>query len=473
MKETLAKNKSGTVKTLRLSFSKKMFLLTSATILISFASLYFIVYAGIFSPGMGGLSQGFAYSLWDILQRANPSDTHLGMTFLQFKIAFFYLVYWIINIPVFYFTFKKFGKSFLFYSTYTLFLSAIIATGLSFSSIGSLSFIGSINPEKIQSYTLENPELAKTFKFVIYILMAIIAGLLYGLGVGIVFSVGACTMGFDPIARYQARTKGVEIGKIFFVFSLVVSLFWISSEYFINNIGMAGTPIPSDGPYIMGETNGTEYLGVSFYGYISAVIFSPKLIATCVFLFTYSAVVSAMYPSSRKYIIEVISAKTSKISEYFNLINYHRSHTLVEARGGYLGKHLEILKMTINAEELIDVIEDVSKIDNNAFIQVYEAKKIFGPHVWTPRTKEDKKHDAELYRLRDHDRKRIRKHLDNSAKQEKEKENSSRFKFLDYWKKENKRLTKRVPPEPKLGDELVQELLDKQDKNKPKKTKDE
>ncbi len=396
MGQTFKKNKSGKINSLRMSTTKRWFYLTIGSFLLLIAGLYFVVYAEIFSPGVAGMAQGFVYSLWDVLERINPTNenivaSHLGMEFQQFKVTIYYSIYFFMNIPIFIFTFKKFGKRFLFESSYTLVLVTSLAIGLSFTPLGNgeISFIGSA--DEIADAIGDNVAIARTVEFVIYSLMAIFGGLLYGLGVGIVFSIGACTMGFDPIGRYQARTTGVEIGKILFIFSFVVSFFWLFVEFLIINVGTGK---------------------INFEYFMNEVFFSPRLVATIIFLFVYSSVVSALYPSSRKYVIEVTSQKNKDISEYFNLINYHKGHTLIKAKGGYTGKETEIFKMVVNAEELIDVVEDIATIDPVSFIDVIEAKKVYGPQNWTPNTKEDRKVQADLHRRRDRKRKEHQENID-------------------------------------------------------------
>ncbi len=395
MGQTLRKNKSGKIKSLRLSTTKRWMYLTLGSILLLISTLYFVVYVGLFSPGVAGIAQGFAYSLWSLLGRINPdhfngkgNEVHLGMELQQFKIILFYSIYVFMNIPIFIFTYQKFGKRFLVESTYTLFFVSFFGIVLSFTAIGdgSISFIGDpsqLFPEAEDG--VPNPDQIRTIQFVLFSIMALFAGILYGLGVGIVLSVGACTMGFDPYGRYYARTTGVEIGKLFFMFSFAVSFFWLFVEFLILNVA-------------------NPAVDFTFVLFMNEVFFSPRLVATIIFLFVYSFMVGSLYPSSRKYIIEVTSQKTKQISEYFNLINYHKSHTLIEAKGGYSGKNMEIFKMVVNAEELIDVVEDIATIDPVSFIDVIEAKKVYGPQNWIPNTKEDRRVQAELHRRRDRKR---------------------------------------------------------------------
>lgn len=328
-------------------------LLTFAAIVLAITTQYFTVEAQIYTPGFGGMSSGIAYVLSDIIVGVDDADKWKTMS-----VMFYWVFYILFNIPVFYFMWKWYGRTF--------FIRTIYVFVVNFGTTMVLNYaipLEHLIEEVTSGDNFEAISMIRT------ILLGGLGGALFGLAVGTALSNGGSTAGFDPITKYLSREKGKNISSILFIMGISVSFIFIFIRSF--------TTINSMNNYDL------EY-------FIYHVVASPQMIATLVFLTVYSAVAKVLYSVTKKLEISVISKKIDKISKYFNDLNYHRSHTIINAIGGYSKEEFQMLQMIINVEELNDVIEDIINIDDNALVNVKEIKEIYDMHDWTPKTKYDK-----------------------------------------------------------------------------------
>lgn len=350
---------------------RKYILLVFSALMLSFSVRYFILAAGLFSGGLGGFSQGLTYTIWALTGAKNGSGTAIGLTQTQFINTIYYVIFIGLNIPIIYYTNKRFGKRFLYDSLIVLFLGTIFTMFFTYTpGFSDASYIilpgmgsGSTPPSLDPLYA--------TLNYFYIVIFALIGGLIYGTAYGTIFAVGACSMGFDPIIRNISKTKGIDVGRLFFISAFINAIFWT---------------------IILASINGSI---TSWASFLQNTIFSPIIVGTILFLGLSSAVANRIYPASRKYLVEVNSSETGKVSDYFNSIHYHRSHSLQTSIGGYSKKERGIFKIIINAEELTDVVDDIKIIDLQALIYVTELKKVYSIHNWNAETKEDKTIKAE------------------------------------------------------------------------------
>lgn len=333
-------------------------LLTFAAIVLGITTQYFTAEAQIYTPGFGGISSGIGYVLSDLIVGYDAEN------WKQTSVMFYWIFYIMFNIPVFFFMWKWYGKTFFIRTVYVFTVNFGFTMVLNYGLADILpTLIPNIHDEKI------NPEVRNAIEMLRTILLGALGGALFGLAVGTALKNGGSTAGFDPITKYLSREKGKNISSILFTLGIVVSFLFIMIRSF--------TALPN------GEIYDFDY-------FINHVLASPQMIATLVFLTVYSAVAGMIYSVNKKLEISVISKDVEKISKYFNDTNYHRSHTIIQAMGGYSKQNFDMLQMIINIEELNDVTADIIAVDENALVNVKEVKAIYDMHDWTPTTKYDK-----------------------------------------------------------------------------------
>ncbi len=215
-----------------------------------------------------------------------------------------------------------------------------------------------INVSAIESLEESNEALAKTTKMIFFSVTSFFGGIIYGMAVGNIFKLDSSSLGFDPIARYLSRERGINITKILFITSFIIS-------------------------FTFGVLENADNIN-SWETFILNSFFNELIISSIVFLFTYSFVVGRIYNSNSKVALKIITKNGNKISQLLNKINYHRGHTIEEVHGGYKKEKYNILIMLLNEEEKKDVIKIVNIIDKQALIYTDNVRIDSKGHEWNP-----------------------------------------------------------------------------------------
>lgn len=320
----------------RPSTKKVLFLLFLGSFLVSFSLRYFILYADIFSAGLGGMVQGVSYTLWETWGQ------YTSISQVAFENVSFWIINLLFNVPIFIFAYMQFGKNFFRYSVLSFILSAgfgfIFSLVIPFNNLNFFNGISTNDP----------------FYSLLILIASTIGGLVYGIGAGLIFSIGACTMGTDPISKYISRKYKVNINFFTVIFSLINSIVWITvSESIEGNI-------------------------TSFNAFMQQTFFSIRFLGTILFLGTFSIAVNYIYPSLKRFQVSVNSTQLNNLKKELKEINFHRTYTIYEITGGFSNKKRNIISFIINSEELYDLLDIIFRVDSEAFVDVKSIKRIYG-----------------------------------------------------------------------------------------------
>lgn len=168
------------------------------------------------------------------------------------------------------------------------------------------------------------------------LLAALFSGVFVGLGLGLMFRAGGTSGGSAILARLANQYLGWSLGKGVLVIDIIV---------------IAGSV------FIIGQ---------------------EKAMYTLVAVFLGSKVID--------YVIEGLNSRTAVtiISEHseeirqFIVSNMSRGVTILEGRGGYSQNQKEVLYIVINQPELVQLKQNVSRVDKNAFVVVHEVRDVLG-----------------------------------------------------------------------------------------------
>lgn len=170
------------------------------------------------------------------------------------------------------------------------------------------------------------------------LIAALYGGVLCGLGLGIIFSLGASTGGSDIIVRLLKRKwMDVPIGTISICFDFSVAV-------------LTGV--------VYGDINRTLYSGIT-------IIIVGRIIDAVVYRFDYSRVAI------------VISNEHTKIAEGITT-QLARGVTFLQGQGGYSHNHTKVVLTAIKRQQLTELKKLVADIDPNAFVIVQEAHQVLG-----------------------------------------------------------------------------------------------
>lgn len=170
------------------------------------------------------------------------------------------------------------------------------------------------------------------------LLAALYGGLLCGIGLGIVFSVGASTGGSDIIVRLlKLKYENVPIGTINIIFDATVVIL-----------------------------TGLVFWDVSKALYSGVTIFvSGQVIDAVVYRFDYSKV--AM----------IISSEHERIAREIGL-KLDRGATYLNGEGSYSGNEMKVVLTVVKKQQVAELKRLVMEIDANAFVVVQEAHQVLG-----------------------------------------------------------------------------------------------
>lgn len=168
------------------------------------------------------------------------------------------------------------------------------------------------------------------------LLAALFSGVFVGLGLGMMFRAGGTSGGSAILARLANQYLGWSLGKGVLVIDIIV---------------IAGSV------FIIGQ---------------------EKAMYTLVAVFLGSKVIDYVIEGlNNRTAVTIISEHSEAIREFI-LDNMTRGVTILEGRGGYSQNQKDVLYIVINQQELVQLKQTVSNVDDQAFVVVHEVRDVLG-----------------------------------------------------------------------------------------------
>lgn len=167
-------------------------------------------------------------------------------------------------------------------------------------------------------------------------LATIFGTLISGGGMGIVFNHDASTGGTDIIAKIVNKFLHIDIGKSLLLVDFSITLF-------------SGVELGAD---------------IGMYSLLSVLING----------FVIDSVIEGFNVCKQ---VMIISSEGDIINEFI-IEKIDRSCTVLEGKGGYTGKKVNILYAVMNRNELIKLREFIKDVDSQAFITVNDVREVLG-----------------------------------------------------------------------------------------------
>lgn len=179
--------------------------------LYSFFLDFFILTSGIYSGGFTGITQIIVYSIFD-------REQHFLISF------WFYIIYLLLNTPLFIIGFFYIGKIFTLYTIIGIIFQNI------FSLIWKIDYFDYL--KSISLTFLSSNEYNKTIGI---LFMGIFSSILWAASNSIVYHAGGCGGGTDFIAIFLAFKYNKNIGKYQRIIQILILFLAIFIEYFNKN----------------------------------------------------------------------------------------------------------------------------------------------------------------------------------------------------------------------------------------------
>lgn len=217
----------------------------------------------------------------------------------------------LINIPLFLFAWKKFGLKFMITSLVALILSSEFVDLLALAPLTATDDM---------------------------LLGSIYGGILKGLGMGIIYTSGACGGGVDIVARL------LRIHYPYVNFSTMLMLMDI---------------------VILGS------FALLFHRYDSVMY-------ALISMFVYTKLIDlVLYGVASTKVCYIITDESEKVREALT-DHLHRGLTFLRGAGGYSGKEKNVILCVIRPREILELKTIVRGIDDKAFLIVTDSREVFG-----------------------------------------------------------------------------------------------
>ncbi len=168
------------------------------------------------------------------------------------------------------------------------------------------------------------------------LLSALYGGVLSGAGLGIVLRSGATTGGIDILARLIYEKAGISMGKVFFLFDLLVITL------------------------------------------VASILGPEKALYTLVALFISSRVIDRLIEGiDEARAVTIISGLNQAIANSI-INNLERGATIIKGYGAYTGKEKNVLYVVVNKQELLPLKKIIREIDPRAFIIISNVYEVLG-----------------------------------------------------------------------------------------------
>lgn len=266
-----------------------------SAVIYSFAVVWFLEPAKLLSIGVTAISQ--------VLNRL------FALGNIEVPIGVFSLI---LNIPLCVFGYKYVSHRFIIFTVLSVIIQSILMLGF----IPTPEFIDGIRDDRL--------------------FLAIIAGLLSGVGIGIALRYGTSTGGVDIVAQAFNLKKGVSIG----VFSMMVNII----------LAIVGGIIDKD---------------------------PTTTLYTFIFIIICNIVVDKIHTAYNYLRIDVITSKKEEISQAL-LTEIKRGCTIMDVQGAYTKLEKFDVFMVISSYELEHAKNIINEVDPQAFIMVLPVKRIIG-----------------------------------------------------------------------------------------------
>ena len=250
------------------------------------------------------------------------------------------ITYWClylgINVPLFLLAFFKVGKRFAIYSL----------VNVAFASI-----FGIILPNNLPTDFINQVTYALGTDIVSRVLFG---GLCTGIASALAYSIESTAGGTDIIAYYISEKKSVQIGKWSAFFNLII----ISMYSVLSTIKLD----PAFASAEMGEVATSSALVIFLF--------------TLFYMVLVTLVVDTINIQNKKVELQIMTHD-------YNLSNVVLSNiphgcTILDAKGGYTGKPMYVIYMSVRKKEAKKVVKVCRKVDPKVFINVIPMEQIYG-----------------------------------------------------------------------------------------------
>lgn len=347
---------------------KKALIVVASSLITAVVAVLLVQNTGLYIPGLEALSQGIAKISFFAMIRDGYS---VELSYSIYTILF-WVIYFIINVPLIVWSWFKISKEFSYLSCIYIFFNTLFAIGFSMiPNIQDIFIFSKINApvmENVDKYSLlfvswtRDKDAIKQVSLFIY---AFLWGTYQAINYSILLILNGSTGGLDFVGVYTAKTKYKDFGTSLNFFNIIFFLV----GYFL------GTYIPVS--EVLRTTAGASaQYGTSAYAI--DILLSPNFIAVITMAFIFSVILNSLFPKYSLVRVEIYTTHAAEIRKHIVEEKKPYTLTIYEAKGGYNYKSQTVLVtscMYLNTDDLLSIVR---QYDQDAFFSITKIKKVDG-----------------------------------------------------------------------------------------------
>ncbi len=319
------------------------------------ATLFFVQNTGLFSMGITGVLQGIA----KIVRASIFDNPKLALIIYN---LLFWLLYFILNIPLFIFAYYKISKKFSMLTLVYVCATQIFGLSLSFiPGINNIFIFGNTTDNTINS-SVNIIEWANANLVIPLFFYASSQGVILGFAYSVLYMIGSSTGGTDIVTFYYAKVKNISISKLLVLFNSICII--LSS--------ILGTIVPL---FIKGTYH--EYFPNNASKILQS-IFSPNLMFSIIIAIIISTLVGILFPKNRVIQINIYSQKVDELQKKLISLGYQHFLTINNTIGGYSWTAEQNIETICLYFQLPEIVSTIRSVDSEALIITQKLSDIDG-----------------------------------------------------------------------------------------------
>ncbi|QNM93499.1 YitT family protein [Mycoplasma sp. Pen4] len=346
---------------------QKLLTMTIIGLIMGLLGVLLLQNTGLYALGLESFGQGIgSYFLFLISTTSN--NKYLG--YVIYNLCF-WLIYFILNIPLLILSWKRISRSFTLYTMY--YLAVFTISGVSFGFVPGIS-----NVYLFTNLTANSPSIftqnevqvvlwnydKDSLKHMAIFLYSLCWGMLQGLAAVSCIIIGSSTGGFDIVGMYISKKKLKEIGTIFLFLNFIA----------LTIANIIGSYIPASLSLAQDSSN-TQLVSTN-RPWALDIFFNPNYVSSFFMLLINAFIVNFTYPKNKLVQTQIYCDRPFELISQINKIS-HRTYTfsITPVIGAYSRTKKYMITTNTQYLDAADLFLVTKSINKDLFISILDLKK--------------------------------------------------------------------------------------------------
>ncbi|MGL4948669.1 MAG: YitT family protein [Mycoplasma sp.] len=340
-------------------FRKQLLMLVLLALSMSVVSIFLIQNSGLYSAGVAGVFQGIA-RIVETSMRVNGFEDSLIEPVYN---SIFWGSYFIANIPLLIFAYKKISKQFAYMTIVYILFNQLFGFALSFiPDIHNIHIFGNTIMEIPQLPNSGIPitnwtSTGGSFNLFIY---SLLAGLLTGVQFAIIYIIGGSTGGTDIISFYYAKKKNKSIGSMLAIINIVFLFIAVTLGSLTSLIILSPDDVLKDANSFIQN------------------FFSPNLMFSILMTVIVSAFVNFLFPKLKFTQIKIYTSNAKILYQKLINVGYKHDVFINELKNTMSTEPVFTLETICMYIELPEILSTIRSVDSTSMISINRLSDIDG-----------------------------------------------------------------------------------------------